>query len=250
MDIWQDARALGQGQPWQLMAQPAPAPPPVPAQRPEAIQRREAKRQQTLAARKAAQPAPPPAQVVVRRELCPIKGFTSWAAASVPLQVLLLRDTYADGHQDGWGLVSTGDFHDPLQPKAAYGCRTHIEERHRQIKCFYDLTDFHSRSLAAITAQVVLVLLTYTLRQWQLWKRQQEQRAHCGPELIGQQLAIHQQWVVIYHQRAYAQMPLVTFARELAELEAVARAKVLAKLRRLEQSLLAPSDLPPPPKRE
>jgi hypothetical protein len=35
-----------------------------------------------------------------------------------------------------------------------------VQERHRQLKCFYDLTDFHSRSLAAITAQVVLVLLT------------------------------------------------------------------------------------------
>ena len=95
------------------------------------------------------------------------------------------------------------------------------------------------------------MLLTYTLRQWQLWKRQQEQLAHCGPELIGQQWAIGQQWVVIYHQRAYAQMPLVTFARELAELEAAARTKVLAKLRQLEQSLLCPTALPrPPPKPE
>jgi hypothetical protein len=164
--------------------------------------------------------------------------------------VLLLRDTYADGHQDGWGLMSTEDFHDPLRPKLAYGWRTQIEERHRQLKCFYDLTNFHSRSFAAITAQVVLVLLTYTLRQWQLWKRQQEQLSNRSPELIRQQLAIHQQWVVIYHQRAYAQMPLVTFARELAELEAAARAKVLAKLRQLEQSLLCPTDLPRPPKRE
>jgi hypothetical protein len=250
MDIWHDAWALGQSQPWQLIAQPAPAPQAAPPQRPESIRRREVKRQQTLAAQKAAQPAPPPAEVVVRRELCPIKGFTSWTAASVPLHVLLLRDTYADGHQDGWGLMSTDDFHDPLRPKLAYGWRTQIEERHRQLKCFYDLTNFHSRSLAAITAQVVLVLLTYTLRQWQLWKRQQEQLANRSPELIRQQLAIQEQWVVIYHQRAYAQMPLVTFARELAELEAAARAKALAKLRQLEQSLLCPTDLPRPPKRE
>jgi len=250
MDIWHDAWALGQTQPWQLIAQPAPSPPPAPAQRPEAVARREAKRQQTLAAQKAAQPPPPPNEVVVRRELCPIKGFTSWSAATVPIHVLLLRETYADGHQDGWGLMSTGDFQDPLQPKADYGRRTHVEERHRQIKCFYDLSDFHSRTFSAITAQVVMVLLTYTLRQWQLWKRHQEQLAHCGPELIRQGLAIQEQCVVIYHQRAYAQMPLVSFARELAELEAAARAKALAKLRQLEQSLLGPTDLPPPPKRE
>jgi hypothetical protein len=250
MDIWHDAWALGQTQPWQLIPPPVPSPPPVPAQRPEALQRREAKRQQTLAARKAAPPPPPPDQVVVRRELCPIKGFTSWSAATVPIHVLLLRETYADGHQEGWGLMNTADFHDPLRPKQDYGLRTHVEERHRQIKCFYDLTDFRSRSLAAITAQVVMVLLAYTLRQWQLWKRQQEQLSGRTPELLRQQLAIHQHWVVIYHQRAYAQMPLVSFARELAELEAAARAKVLAKLRHLEQSLLCPTDLPRPPQRE
>jgi hypothetical protein len=43
-----------------------------------------------------------------------------------------------------------------------------IEERHRQLKCFYDLSDFRSRSFNAIAAQVVLILLTYTLRQWQI----------------------------------------------------------------------------------
>ncbi len=250
MDIWHDAWALGQGQPWQLVPPPRPAPQPAPPQRPAPIQRREAKRQQTLAAQKAAQPAPPAAEVLLRSEVCPIKGFTSWSAATVPLHVLLLRETYADGHQDAWGLVTTADFHDPLQPKLAYGRRTQIEERHRQLKCFYDLTDFGSRRLAAITAQVVLVLLTYTLRQWQLWKVQQEQLANCGPELIRQRLAIHQQWVVIYYQQAYAQLPLVSFARELAELQDEARAKALAKLRQLEQSLLCPTELPRPPKRE
>ena len=250
MDIWHDAWALGQTQPWQLIPPPVSAPLPVPAQRPESVQRREAKRQQTLSAQKAAQPPPPPDEVIVRRELCPIKGFTSWSAATVPIHVLLLRETYADGHQEGWGLMSTADFHDPLQPKRDYGLRTHIEERHRQIKCFWNLTDFPSRNLSAITAQVVMVLLAYTLRQWQLWKRQQEQLSSRSPERLRQQLAICQQWVVIYHQHAYTQLPLVTFAREVAELEPAARAKALAKLRQLEQSLLSPTELPRPPQRE
>jgi hypothetical protein len=45
---------------------------------------------------------------------------------------------------------------------------------HRQIKCFYDLTDFHSRCFNAVMAQVLFVLLSYTLRQWQLWTMAQE----------------------------------------------------------------------------
>ncbi len=46
--------------------------------------------------------------------------------------------------------------------------------------------------------------------------------------------------VVIYLGHAHAQMPLVRFIREVLELEPEARAKALAKVRKLEQGLLAP----------
>jgi len=39
-----------------------------------------------------------------------------------------------------------------------YQLRATIEERHRLLKCFYDLSDFRSRSLNVITAQVVFIL--------------------------------------------------------------------------------------------
>ena len=43
-------------------------------------------------------------------------GFTSWTECTVPLHVLLLRDAYADGHQDPWSLMEKADFTDPHQP--------------------------------------------------------------------------------------------------------------------------------------
>ena len=46
----------------------------------------------------------------------------------------------------------------------------------------------------------------------------------------------------ICHQHAYAQMPFVSFSRELLQMEPAAQAKALAKLRRLEESLLMPLD--------
>jgi hypothetical protein len=52
---------------------------------------------------------------VQRTELCPIKGFTSWEECAVRLKVLLLRERYADGHQQQWGLMTTADFTDPGQ---------------------------------------------------------------------------------------------------------------------------------------
>jgi hypothetical protein len=245
MDLWTDAWALAQKLPWQPQVVPTPSSPPPP-QRPPVLERREQKRQKTLAQQRAQAPPPNPASVIQSRELCPIKGF-QWAEARVPLHVVALRETYADGHQEGWALLTTEDFVDPQQPPRDYARRPTIEERHRQLKCFYDLTDFHSRRFSAVVAQVVFVLLSYTLRQWQLWKSDHEELVGLHPDQIQRRLNLEDQSVVIYHQHAYAQLPLVIFTREVLELEPPARRKALIQIRQLEKSFLTPlQNLPPP----
>ena len=245
MDLWQDAWTLAQRLPWQEWIVPAPVPSPS-VKRPQVIQRRERKRQQTLARKRAQAPPPDPATLITARQLCPIKGF-QWAEARVPLQVVVMRETYADGHQEGWALLTTEDFADPQQLPHDYARRPAIEERHRQIKCFHDLTDFHSRSFNLVAAQVVFVLLSYTLRQWQLWKTQQEYLAGLHPDQIQRRLNLQHHFIVIYLAHAYLQLPLVTFTREVLELEPAARHRALKRIRRLEQSFLCPLENLRPP---
>jgi hypothetical protein len=115
-----------------------------------------------------------------------------------------------------------------------------VEEGHRLLKCFYDLAEFHSRDFDVITAQVVFIFLSYTLRQWQLWKSAQEDLAGKTPGVLRRQLNVYNEYIVIYHEHAYTQMPLVSFSRQLLELVPEARAKALTKLRKLEESLLTP----------
>ena len=248
MDLWADAWALAERASWQPCPLPtsAPAAPP-PANRPESIHRREQKRQKTLATKKAQVPPPPPQEILTRTELCAIRGFNSWSPCAVPMNLLLLRDTFADGHQEQWALMTTADFLRPEQPKEQYESRVKIEERHRLLKCFYDLSDFHSQSFNVIAAQVVFILLSYTLRQWQLWRLRQEQLAGKTPGFLEQSLNIQRSYVVIYHQDAYTQMPLVSFTRELLEMRAEAQAKALVKVRHLEESLLTPMENLRPP---
>lgn len=238
MDIWDDAWALGKQCPWQELPAPTPQAQPGPTHRPQAIVRRERKRQETLATHKAKQPPPDPAKVLVRTEMCPIQGFGSWSECAVPIHVLLMREHYADGHQEQWALMDTAQA--GCQSREQYALRTKIEERHRLLKCFHDLSDFRSRRFNVMAAQVVFILLSYTLRQWQLWKSRQEDLAGKTPGFLGRQLNLHSEYVVIYHQNAYTQMPLVTFSRELLEMAEEARAKALIKVRHLEQSFLTP----------
>ena len=240
MDIGDDAWALAKQSAWQALPLPKPQPKLPPSNRPESIVRRELKRQKTLASKKAEGPPPDPAKEIVRTEICPIKNFSSWSECKVPIHVLLIREIYADGHREEWALMDTADFNDPCQPRADYQLRPKIEERHRLLKCFHDLSDFHSRRFNVIVAQVVFILLSYTLRQWQLWRLLKEELAGKTPGLLRRQLNVHTQYIVIYHQNDYTRMPLVSFTREVLEMEAQARAKALIKIRQLEESFLTP----------
>lgn len=246
MDLWTDAWALAKQGQWESLPEPATLPPSPAPQRPEKIARREASRQRTLARRRVQEPprAPRP-----RQEACAIEGFTSWSSASVPLEVVLIRTVGSNPPDECWALLTTASGVPPGCLVQRYGLRTGIEERHRQLKCFYDLSDFRSRSFNAITAQMVFILLAYTLRQWQLWVLKQTVWAGLSPEQLQQRLAIHAQWIVIYYQMAYAQLPLTTFTREVLELEGLARVKALAKVRELEHRMLSPVALlrPRPP---
>ena len=149
--------------------------------RPPVIARREAKRQAKLAQQR---PAPDPAAVLTQHEYCWIKGFHSWSELPVPIHVLLIRERYADGHCQEWALMTTRSYADPPQARTDYHSRVKIEERHRQLKCFHDLSDFQSRAQNVMVAQVVFILLSYTLRQWQLWRLHAEVSPDQTPELM------------------------------------------------------------------
>jgi hypothetical protein len=243
MDLWADAWALGQTEPWHEHRVPIPVPPSPPPQRPDHLIRREAQRQRTLAERKAQAPAPTSERALRGVGVCAIRDFNSWSAASVPLHVALFREQYSDESEESWALLTTGELGDGWPLRQDYHRRTDIEERHRQLKCFYDLTDFRSRCLNAIASQVVMILLSYTLRQWQLWQMLQEQLADRTPDTMRFRLALRREYVVIYHQNAYTQMPLVRFSRELLQLDEAARQKALRKVQHLEASMLEPVDL-------
>ena len=245
LELWTDAWKLSEQLPWQPQVPPTPPVAP-PVKRPLVLEQREQKRQRTWTARRAHAPPPDPATRRVRRELCPIKGFQG-AEVRVPLHGVVLRETYADGHPEGWALMTTEDFADPQQLPRDYARRPTIEERHRQFKCFYDLTDFPSRTFNAVAAQVVFVLLSYTLRQWQLWQSQQEERAGVSPARLQPQLNRREPSVVIDHRHAEAQWPVVSFTRAVLELSPAARRKARLQIPRLAKSLLTPRQHLRPP---
>ena len=252
MEIFQDVLGLAKAgdlsfQPW---VAPVSSSKPIPVHRPPSIQKREEARQRTLARKKAQTPPPDPpdpSKVRVRSEVAAVSRVETFPSCPIPLDVLVNRETYADGHTDYWVLLDTASIREPAHTREEYGLRTTIEERHRQLKCFSDLESFPSRAFSLVVHQVVFVLLTYSLLQWfllRIGRKELNPKTRTRTlELLRPTLTV----IVIYYQNYMAFLTPLQHQELVLTLSESARKKILAKTRRLRRSLAHALDHARPP---
>jgi hypothetical protein len=242
MDIYQDVLGLAEAgelsfQPW---IPPVSSSKPIPVHRPPSIQKREEARQRTLARKKAQTPppdSPDPSKVRVRSEIATVSRVETFSSCPIPLDVLVNRETYGDGHTDYWVLLDTAPIREPARTRQAYGLRTSIEERHRQLKCFSDLESFPSRAFSLVVHQVVFVLLTYSLLQWFLLRMGRKELNSKTQTRILDLLRPALTVIIIYYQNYMAFLTPLQHQELVLTLSESARKKILAKTRRLRRSL-------------
>jgi hypothetical protein len=243
MNIREDVEGLRQLRTQWEEYQPKPRPSlPDRPQRPPhpTAAKRERKRQKTLARQQAEQAESPrdPSKVRQRTLLGRFPGLTSWTDCPVPLTGVLSRDVYADGHEESWLLVTTGESWTARRIRDLYALRTDIEERHRQVKCFWDLTRFHSTAWNLIVSQTVFVCLTYSLLQIHLLQQgHQELNRRTWPTT--RRLLPDGDRVIVYRQQCFAFFTLLEHMELTLSLDAKARRRALTKTRRLQQDLAA-----------
>lgn len=249
MDAHADAIGLTRlpGFEWEPYRRPEPAPPESPPPpKPVRVKQREVKRQQTLAQRRAeakdgalnpatANPAP---KVTLPRTLLGIgRGLLSWSKCPVPLTAVINREIDEQGQSQDWVLVSTSEKLDAQQMRSTYGLRTAIEERHRQYKCFWDLTRMRSPAFSLVVNQTLFVLLTYTLLQAHLLLRQRQRLNRLTRTGILDLLTPTLEVVAVYYQQRFCLLSLPEFARILLALQEKARHKLRKKMRQFEKNL-------------
>lgn len=227
-----------------------PLDPPRLPQAPPRVRQRERRRQETLRARAAAQPAPPPEKTVVGREVAGIQDFRTWSSCPVPLGVIVNRDRYADGHEEVWMLLDTKPLLEPREAgerRAEYALRTEIEEGHRQLKCFWDLGEFPSRAFPLVLNQILFVMLAYNLLQVYLRSLPRTDLSRrTRPRLRGQLLP-SDSVILLYCQNRFATLSPLEYSELLLTLSPQAREKILEKTRRLRRELLEELRRPRPP---
>ncbi len=116
MDIYHDVLGLLRLKTARFQRYQPPQREPVDAPRlphsPERVRRRELQRQTTVQAKKAALSPPPPDPVLVRSEVAGFENLRTFTTCSVPLNVIVNRDLFADGHVELWMLLDAK----PLTP--------------------------------------------------------------------------------------------------------------------------------------
>jgi hypothetical protein len=241
---WADARRLAEvdGEPWETWTPPAPPSRPEPADRPEVVRRRERARQRTLEELRRESGVEP--VTIERVELKQIRDMRLWETLQVPLHVVLLREHRSDGSVSEWALGTTDPALDARGTWRRYAQRTAIEERHRQLKCFWDLTAFRSRAFSLVTAQVVYVLLAYSLIQLFLAKLDRgELNEQTRQRLLGE-LSFEDDMLVLYSRNRVAYLTPLAYQEALLSLKPGAQRRVLARTRALRERQLLGSELP------
>jgi len=228
---------------WEPYQRPEPPPPPSPPPpKPPRVEKREVKRQQTLAQRKAeasqvnpatAQPAVPLGLPHTRLGIG--RGLLSWSDCPVSLTAVINREIDEHGQHKDWVLVTTSANLTANQIRSTYELRTAIEERHRQYKCFWDLTRMHSCAFSLVVNQALFVLLTYTLLQAHLLLRQRRRLNGLTRTSLLDRLAPTLEVVAVYFQQRFGLLSLSEFARILLTLEEAARKNLLPKIRQIEK---------------
>ncbi len=216
--------------------------PPVPftrhytdAPRPKHIDKREAARQRTLVQQRDTGERPPPKepeQIMMAR----IKDLTTWSSCSVPLDLILCRDIHDEALKEVWGILSTARDEQQAKPAAKrYHLRVHIEERHRHLKCFWDLAEFTSPCFDLVVNQVIFTALTYSLLQQQILRQARKALNKASKSRMMEKLAPVSDHVVVYTDGYYAFFHNLEYTGMVLDVPEASRQK-LRNLIKLKQS--------------
>ena len=152
----------------------------------------------------------------------------------MPLTAVVNRERDEHGQTQDWVLVSTSNDFTAAQIRSSYELRSAIEERHRQYKCFWDLTRMHSCAFSLVVNQVLFVLLAYTLVQAHLVLRQRQELTRGVWEHTWQLLSPTLEVVAVYYRQRFCLLTLAEFGSILLDIAEPVRGKLREKLKRIE----------------
>jgi hypothetical protein len=133
--------------------------------------------------------------------------------------------------------MTTDPTGDAAAPVDRYALRTAIEERHRHIKCFWNIADFPSTDFALVANQVVFTLMTYSLLQQQLLRKGRRALNKATKSRLLERLVPVAENIMVFTDNYYACFDTYDYTRMVMAVPESARARLAARLNQRQSEL-------------
>ena len=163
-----------------------------------------------------------------------IPQMTLWEQCQVPLNVMVAKVStvsLSEGHQTHYYvLASTKRFTQPRYMYQRYQMRVQIEERFKQLKHNWNITDFPSPHPALMESHVAFTLLTYSLMQLYLTQASWQEKNKKVIDTLREDERIGKDAVIVYANAHYAILNLDDYTLKVIQLEGDAKLRMEALL--------------------
>ena len=134
---------------------------------------------------------------------------------------------------EAWGILSMArDESKAASAATRYHLRAGIEERHRHLKCFWDLAEFTSTSFALVVNQIAFTALTYSLLQQQILRQGRKALNKASKSRMLEELVPTSDAVIVYTDQYYAVFDKLDYTDMVLAVPESAREKLRELIRR------------------
>jgi len=171
-------------------------------------------------------------RVILKKEIAPVKNLQLWDSFKGKIHACTTRYSYWNEQEETYNeyyavLASTRPFDEPKEFIAYYDLRVQTEERFRQFKRDWYITDFPSPHEALIESHVCFTLLTYSLLQLYLQRKDLQEQTHQMISTLRRDERLGKDAVLVYAREHYGVFDLDDYTYRVAGLQETPRQKLM-----------------------
>lgn len=181
--------------------------------------------------------------VIFKKEMASVQDLNLWDALDGKLDAIATRYTTWDPkkeiYEENYGvLVSTKKYTDPKMMITHYDLRVQTEERFRQFKRDWYIADFPSPHESLIESHVCFTLLTYSLLQLYLRRKDLQEMTNKMISTLRADERMGKDAVLVYAREKYGIFDLDDYTVRVAGLQDIPREKLIVTMKAQKETRL------------
>lgn len=174
-------------------------------------------------------------KILLKKEIAPVNELALWDSFEGKMHACVTKYSYWNHEQEKYDeryavLVSTKKFSDPKEIILNYDLRMQTEERFRQFKHSWYITDFPSPHEALVESHVCFTLLTYSLLQLYLQRKDLQEKTHQMIDTLRRDERLGKDAVLVYAREHYGIFDLDDYTARVAGLQDTPRQRLIATM--------------------